>query len=275
MRTYKIVPLAPEALSKSYFKFLSVPLVLPKEGELERAKKLRGNPKDVLPFADRARLQDADYIPAPEGIYLADDGTIFISVIVDTPDLTGEMVAWWCAWHNLDPLRYAIWNPEDHYDVQVSEEDRARILDESIPVQERSWGITSIISESMDGEKPTPSALHFCEPASVGFRNKLFGTDGCLGGIIANNTSKMGPIEVPVLMAEFLRKNQTTGQNQWVVHAWLGHGVKNGKDIKLRLPLREKIAQAFPAQFLVHSHKEMSHLNKVLPALYAENKDKW
>lgn len=141
MRTYKIVPLAPEALSKSYFKFLSVPLVLPKEGELERAKKLRGNPKDVLPFADRARLQDADYIPAPEGIYLADDGTIFISVIVDTPDLTGEMVAWWCAWHNLDPLRYAIWNPEDHYDVQVSEADRARILDESIPVQERIGGL--------------------------------------------------------------------------------------------------------------------------------------
>lgn len=54
------------------------------------------------------------------------------------------------------------------------------------------------------------------------------------------------------------------------------HGVKDGKEhsLHLPLPLRKKMATGFPSMFICHSHKEMAHLNEVLPALYAEQKDR-
>ena len=68
------------------------------------------------------------------------NGTIFVSAITPIPRITGEMLEWWMIWHQLDPLRYALWNPEDHYDVRVSDEDRAQILNTNIPIRQRMWG---------------------------------------------------------------------------------------------------------------------------------------
>lgn len=269
----KTVPVPKGSETKSYYKFLSEPLEPVTKEEIKHLASLKGDPQKALPFSQRARLQEADYVPAPEGVYLMEDGTIFISILVDTPDLTGEMVDWWIIWHQLDPLRYALWNPEDHYHVTVSEADRARILDESLSIRERGWGITTLITESMNGEKPMKGALPFCHPDSLGFKKELYGTDGCMGGICTYNPLKLGPIEIPMLMTEYLRKG-ADGRNQWVVHGWLGHGVKDGQDIKMKLPLRKLVAKGV-VTLMVHMHKENRHLNKVLPKIYAENKDNW
>lgn len=190
--------------------------------------------------------------------------------------MTGEMLEWWMLWHQLDPLRYALWNPEDHYNVQVTSEDRARMLNERIPIRERLWGTSSMVTESMNGEKPMPGTLHFTEPGKVGLQNELVGTDSCQAIVVANNILKIGPFQYPIFMCEWLRKNDR-GKNDWVVAAWMGHGVKDGRDISVRLPLflRKKLAAGMPSMFLVHNYKEVAHLNRILPALYAENKDNW
>lgn len=270
------VPLYKGAEKKSYYKFLEEIETVP-EKEVKRIKSLKGDPSVAPKFADRAIIQTEAYEPVPEGVYLMDDGTIFLSAVTPCPDITGDMLEWWMIWHQLDPLRYALWNPEDHFNVKISEQDRARFLDEKIPIRERIWGTTSIVTESWNGEgNPTEGELKFVSPDSVGLRNELIGTSKCKAIIVANNSTKIGPINYPVMMCEYIREN-SEGKNEWVVTAWMGHGVKDGKDVQMKLPkiLLRKIASEMPAMFIVHNHKEVGHLNKILPKLYAEQKDNW
>lgn len=271
-----IVPLYEGAEQKSYYKFVTHIDHVPDE-EVERVKGLVDEVDPSLPpmFTDRAVIQTDKYTPVPEGVYCMKDGTLFISCVTPTPNLTGEMVDWFIIWHQLDTLRYTIWNPEDHYGVKVSKKDHDRILDESLSIRERGWDITSNVLEAMNGEEPTWSALSFTEPAKVGFSNELIGTPKCQALLVANNVTKIGPLEIPIVMCEWLCENDE-GKNEWVTAAWFGHGVKDGKDwgIHIPKPLMKKIATAFPSMYIVHSHKEMGHINEVLPALYAEQKDK-
>ncbi|MGH1865300.1 hypothetical protein ABE905_13655 [Enterococcus durans] len=270
------VPLYEGAEKKSYYKFLEEIETVPDE-EVQRIKALKGDPSVAPKFADRAIIQTEAYEPVPEGVYLMDDGTIFLSSITPCPDITGEMLEWWMIWHQLDPLRYALWNPEDHFNVEISEKDCARFLDEKLPIRERIWGTSSIVTESWNGEdKPTKGELKFVSPDSVGLKNELIGTPKCKAIVVANNSTKIGPIHYPVMMCEYVREN-SEGKNEWVVTAWMGHGVKEGRDIKMPLPkpLLKKIASEMPAMFIVHNHKEVGHLNKILPELYADQKSNW
>lgn len=196
----KTVQLYEGAQLKSYYKFIT-PIEHVSDEEIERVKGLVGQDPSLPPaFHDRGILQTEAYDPVPEGIYLMKDGSLFISCITPTPDITGEMLDWWIVWHQLDPLRYAIWNPEDRYGIKVSDADRARILDESLTLRERGWDIVSNVCESMNGEEPSWGPLHFTEPDTVGLKNSLIGTKRCKAILVANNASKIGPIEVPVFM---------------------------------------------------------------------------
>ena len=272
----KMVPLYEGADKKSYYKYLQ-PIEHVSDEKIARVKEWVGQDPSLPPsFADRAVIQTNQYTPVPQGLYFMKDGTLFLSSGTPMPDVTGEMMDWWFVWHNLDPLRYTLWNPEDHYNVEVSDEDRKRILDKNLPVRERGWEIASTVTESWNGEEPTVGSLYFTEPETVGLSNDLIGTTKCKSILIANNKVKIGPIEYPIFMCEWLRENDE-GQNEWVVAAWMGHGVKDGKERKVSLPLpvRKKLAEKMGVMFIVHNHKEMAHLNKILPALYAEQKDNW
>jgi hypothetical protein len=270
------VPLYEGAEKKSYYKFLEEIETVPVK-EVQRIKALKGNPEVAPSFADRAIIQTAGYEPVSEGVYLMEDGTLFLSAVTPCPDITGEMLEWWMIWHQLDPLRYALWNPEDHFNIKISEKDRARFLDEKIPIRERIWRTTSFITETWNGEaKPMEGVLKFVSPDSVGLKNELLSTPKCKAMVVANNTTKIGPINYPVMMCEFIREN-SQGKNEWVVTAWMGHGVKDGKDLQMKLPklVLKKIAAEMPTMFIVHNHKEVSHLNKILPELYEDQKNNW
>jgi hypothetical protein len=271
------VPLYEGAEKKSYYKFLEPIETVPAE-EVARIKTLKGDPAVAPKFKDRAIVQTEQYEPVPEGVYIMDDNTIFLSAITPIPDITGPMLEWWMIWHQFDPLRYALWNPEDHFGVRLTDEDRRRFLDESLPIRERIWGTSSFVVESWNGEEPSDEGeLHFVSPDSVGLRNDLVGTPKCQAIVCANNCTKLGPINYPILMCEYVRQNRD-GINEWVVTAWIGHGVdlETGKERTLKLPkfLLNQIAMKMGAMFIVHNHKEVSHLNKVLPGLYAAMKDR-
>ena len=259
------------AEQKSYHRFVR-PIEHVSDEEVARIKGLVGQDPSLPPaFHDRAIIQTDAYTPVPEGVYLMRDGTLFISAVTPAPNITGESADWWMVWHQLDPLRYHIWNPEDHYGVKVTDADRARILDEGLPIRERGWGITSTVLESMNGEEPTWSDLCLADPGSVGMLPELIGARRCKAMVVANNVSRLGPLEIPVFMCEWLRENDE-GANEWVVAAWMGHGVRDGEDWQIRIPtpLRRKMAGGFPSMFIVHNHKEIGHLNEVLPELFAQ-----
>ena len=269
----KTVPLAAEARQKSYYKYIKEPLEQIPEEAWDKAAKCDGDPKKALPFSERTMIQDPKYISPPDVVYMMNDGTIFLSTTTDVPDITGEMAEWWIIWCELDSLRYAIWDPEDHYDISVSPEDRERILNPNLSIRERGWGFTSYISESMNGEKPQKGFLPFIDPAKAGFDDSLLGTDACQAMWCVSNSMKKGPVNIPVLMTETLRKG-AEGKNVWMVHAWMGHGFSDEKEIYKKIPFRKLVAP-FAAKLVCHSHKEMGHLNKILPQVYLENKNTW
>lgn len=269
-----MVTLYDGAEAKSYYKFLKEIEHVP-DVEIRRVKSLKGDPESALPFARRSDIQRPGYTPVPEGVYMAKDGGLFVSIKTPCPHINAENAEWWMIWHQLDPLRYAIWNPEDHYDVKVSDACRARILDESLPIRERMWGVSCDILESMNGEEPSASTLNFISPEQGGFDKGLFGTDACQAMLITNNQMAMGPVQIPIMMIEWVRKAEN-GENEWCVYAWLGHGVKeDGFPWSAKVPFRKKVAEAMPAMLIAHSHKKMAHLDGIITELYAENKDNW
>ena len=268
----KIVPLPADAKSQSYYDYINVPLIEPTKEAIDKAVNFRGNPELALDFADRAQVQEADFQIRPQGTYLTKDGGLYMSMTTPTPDLTGEMMNWWMIWHQLEPLRYAIWNPEDHYNVKLSEADRKQFLTNDRPYNQRLWNTVGIVTESFNGEKPMRLPLHFLEPDAAGLSNDLLGTDGSMSMIIVDDTISAGPLKIPVFMVETIRLD-SDGNKVWNVNTWVGHGYKNGKPVSMKLPLRNKIASQV-SMLIVHSNKEIKHLNTVLPDLYKEYSDK-
>ena len=76
-------------------------------------------------------------------------------------------------------------------------------------------------------------------------------------------------------MTEVLRMTPD-GKKKWLGHWWIGHSFMNGRQIdgSIPMPLRKKVAQG-AAMLIVHNHKEIRHLDKIIAPLYAENKDNW
>ncbi len=265
----KLVPITEKDKKKSYYSYFCAPEI-PSDAEIA---KLMGKPdqSQVLEFADRHRMFLPGHVPEAPGCYDLKTGGIVISSYVPVPDITKEMMDWWMVWHQFDPLRYALWDPQDHYDVSVTPEVRAQLLDDSIPMGQRVWDAPCRVLESFNGEKPEVNVIRFCKPSKAGYDESLIGSDDCLSMICALDMVKKGPFTIPVTMTEILRKGPD-GTNIWVAHWWMGATVENGRDVTVKIPVKPMIKK-FASPLIVHNQIEMKHLNKVLPKLYAAYKD--
>lgn len=116
------------------------------------------------------------------------------------PGVTAEMLDWWGPWHSLDPIRYQIWNPEDHFNIEVDAVGRKQALDSTIPMSEKLWGATHVVQESVGGP-PDKITISFLNPDEAGFDSSLIGTEKCSSFLCANGA--MGDmVAVPTFMAE-------------------------------------------------------------------------
>ena len=98
---------------------------------------------------DRNDLLNPGYLKEEVGYCITPEGAPYVAMLTKMPGVTAEMFDWWFAWHPLEHLRYKIWDPDDHFGVELSEKDRKRLLDESIPVRERNWGCTHYTNEQV------------------------------------------------------------------------------------------------------------------------------
>jgi DAPG hydrolase PhiG domain len=58
-------------------------------------------------------LLDHSYLDMETGYARLDNGILYVSVITDTPAVSGEMIDWWFSWHDTDKA-YTLWHPRDH-----------------------------------------------------------------------------------------------------------------------------------------------------------------
>lgn len=188
-------------------------------------------------------LLNPGYLPSEVGYCYLPDGTGYISSIVQMPNVTGAMIDWWFAWHPLESLRYKIWNPKVHYDISVSDADRARLTDQSIPLRERIWGVVQHITEDI-GLGPMTGDLQFASPAELGFDLDRF----------AQHAETAVGMAVGGRAVHIARKSQS------------GPGI----ELRTRFWFPAGTPEALLVHLNYHALEEYTHMSNILPDLYKE-----
>ena len=268
------VPVAEDAKTKSYYKYYEQGIASPTAEQLAMVDASKGTVEECLEIEDRNKmLEPGTTLPEKLGYYPTKDGGLLVAGNIPMPDVTADMLYWWFAWHGLEPLRYAIWDPEDHFDVQINEEGRRRALDPSVPMEEKAWGATHTVQESIGGP-PSEIVIMFQNPADMGFDMSKIGTEGCEFMVTAN--ALLGPMKMPVVMTEVAKK--IDGEMTFQARFWVGYHIIDG-EAKCLVPAAKVIPEAecdmIAKGLLAHNIKEFSNLNKVLPKVYAEENGKW
>ena len=202
------------------------------------------NDEDALLFKDVNRLFEEGYLPGEFGVFHLPSGGISIANCTPMPGVTPEMFDWWFAWHGLDPLRYTIWDKDDHYYCKTRNPEIA--LNDSLSMRERLWNTTHDVKETMiEGAPMAEIVISFLPPEKMGFDpEKLAAFDG---------TIVCGPN-----MVHFLRP------------------VEGGCELRTRFWFEDPDGpsdEMFAKALLIHSIKEFTHLAEILPEIYEEYKD--
>lgn len=267
------VAVAENAKLRSYYKYYEMEIAGLSQQQMQAVAAGKGNPKDALLLADRNEIFQAGDLPGENGYFPMEDGSLHIACKTLMPEVTGEMLYWWFAWHGLEPLRYAIWDNEDHFDVQMPKpEDRERILNSKIPIEEKMYGVTHEVLESMGGPA-SKICIMFQDPKDLGYDITQIGTDACEFFTAANSfIAAPDGNKIPAVMSHMGRK---AGKGlEFRSRFWIGWNIIEGNPVKL-LPDGIQIPVEIGIGLYGHCMKEYQHLAKILPDVYKEERDNW
>lgn len=266
-----LVPVSEDAKKKTYYKYYKMGIPDLSEEQKTCVNHARRNGEKALLLKDinKALVPDM-FCPDEIGYYYLQEGGVLIANNIPMPGITPEMLYWWFAWHPLEPLRYSIWDPEEHYSVEIDEEGRRRSLDPQIRLEEKTWGAEHLVVESLAPEdKPVPIKISFRDPKEMGIDASRIGSEGC-AFIVAANALNDG--KIPSVMLETAKKMK--GIMHYQVYFWIGYQIIDGQPVKC-IPDGMEIPEIFPRLLLYHSTKEFSHLARILPQVYGEEKNNW
>ena len=267
------VPVSGADRRKSYFKYYEQDV---EQGDAAKHARVDEGPFDnalCTRVQDRADLFKPGELPGEFGWWLLEDGTAATANDTFMPGVTAEMFDWWFAWHPIDRLRYAIWDSEDHYDVYL--DDPARALDDTLTVRERHWGSVHHVWEDAGVGHADLLQISFKRPGEMGYDESLIGTDVCFTIVCANGlTLGSGPIpDSPAVMTHFLRPVE--GGSVLRSRFWMGWRINEQGEAEKGIPDGVSIPAPIVSGLLHHNIKEFANLARILPSLYAEEKDRW
>ena len=114
----------------------------------------------------------------------------------------------------------------------------------------------------------------FQNPADMGYDVSKIGTAGCEFIVCAN--ALLGPMKMPVVMTEVAKK--INGVMIFQARFWVGYHIVAGEPkclVPVTKVLPEPECDMIAKGLLAHNIKEFSNLNKILPSVYAEEKENW
>ncbi len=260
--TGKKVGVSKEEKALSYYKFFERQMAAISEEKI----KLIDAPSEIsaVPFEQRNLFlsgEDKNFCQIGYGV--AEDGTGFVCNETYMPNVTGEMLDWWFAWHSVgSDLRYKIWDAEDHYFARA--DNAAYVCDEKVPVNQKTWGVNHYVLEDV-GAGPGLLILAFKRPKDFGYDEKIIGSKFCQSLVCA-----IGAGDCPAAMTHkwFPYKDGVLFCSRF----WIGYGIKDGQFVKV-VPEGVKIPVEVARGLFAHNIKEFSNLAAILPEVYAENKD--
>ena len=268
------VPIREEDKVKSYYHFYERELVEVPKNKIEILKDMYGQPGAGLEIEDRNKIFEPGYLPDDfGGIRKLKAGGYVISNHTKFEGSTGEMLQWYFAWHPLDPFRYSIWDPYNHYGLELTEEDREKILN-APTLLKKCQGVDHVVLESLiPGTDPATLIIGFRDPAELGYDGTKIGTEACSFMVTANVQICAPDGNFPVVMLHMTR--DVEGGCELRSRFWFGYQIENGKGV-LKAS-EERIEKLLPAleELQEHNFFEFTQLADILPRLYAEEKDNW
>ena len=267
------VPATNDDKKKSYYSFYAQDGYWGEKEKYDMINTVSKDPATGHRIEDRNDLFKEGYLPGEFGYWQFENGTAVIANKTFFPDVTGEMFDWWFAWHPIDRLRYACWDNEDHYDVYL--EDYEKALDMTKTMRERHWGSVHHIWEDigMPGGA-NYLKISFARPCEFGYDESLIDTQHC-SALVCSNTLIAGDDKTPdldVVMTHFLRPIE--GGSELRSRFWFGYKMIDGQSVRT-FPEGAAIPSVGPVSLLKHNVKEFSNLAKILPEIYAQEKDNW
>ena len=264
------MPLNDKEKAISYSKYYDLEMTAIPDEKLKILSNGPIDPKLALSIHDRNQLFNPGYLDCEVGYCIMPDGTGFLANHTIMPNVTAEMMDWWFAWHCLEDLRYRIWDPEDHFYARA--DNRAQVLDESLPVCQRSWGVTHEVLEDI-GAGPDKLLIHFANPSDLGYEGSKIGTEYCSALFTANGESpKDAKNKMAAVMTHFVRNLEEGIELR--SRFWIGYQIIDGQPVKV-IPDGIQLPDLIPKGLFGHNLKEFTHLASILPQLYSEEKDNW
>ncbi len=267
------VPMYPGAEARSYYKYYQQPMAEIPADKQEFLKNPWQPAENYLPIAERNRIFEPGYLPGEVGLFETPEGGIMVANKTDFIGSTGAMLQWWFAWHGIDPLRYACWDPYDHYGLELSFEDRAKILNPNTTIPQKCYDVQHVVSESLVvGEDPMILYINFRDPRRMGYDIEKIFTDACSFLVCANVEIKTPMGHLPVVMQHMAR--DTAQGCELRSRFWMGYNIIDGKAQYL-MPGGAPFPKEVGPLLLGHNFLEFTNLARILPDIYAEEKDNW
>lgn len=219
-------------------------------------------PERIISIQNRNDILMPERPEIKNGYTRKTDGSGAVVTTVKMPGVTPEMIIWWFAWHGLKDLRYRIWCPEKHYGIHVYEPDLPRRLDKTIPLRERIWGTTDVVTEDVGGG-PRTMHLSFLSPEAYGYDQKLMkNADVLINATVSDPDTGLGLITFSHCVRSI------PGGIEYCSHYWQGYTIcGNGEAQAVSVP-----EGGFPFEVMMgnamHSLEEYANLAEILPGLY-------
>lgn len=271
------VKVAADAKSKSYYHFFERKMVDVPADKKEILKHPYGKLGEGMEIEDRNHIFDKKITSGEVGIFPLKNGGFSVANKTIYKGVKGEMLQWFFGWHATDPLRYAIWDCYDHHGLEISEKDRAYILNPKTSIPDKCRNVHHRVLESLiPGEKPSTIDIYFADPKDLGYDTSKIFTDACSFFVCANAeivTPKILP-NMPVVMTHMAVDTEDGCELR--SRFWMGYKIVDGVGKRCGFPefLLKKLSGIFE-KLLEHNFYEYTNLGVILPQLYAEEKDTW
>ena len=243
--------------SLKYKKYLSKTVKYPDRKTLKSVLDSVIPCKEALSSEDFYKLQENGYHQYESGYSVMPDGTGYIAFCLDLPDATPEMFDWFFSWHPLENERYRIWNPEEHINTFIAEEDRIRLTDPKLSYRERIWGVHVIYREKSEEDNIQDILVSYHSPFESGFsKNKT--CKGNWTAVCSNEGSACFFVREKEGGAE-LRSRIWTGVNTQAVEE--EHSLPESY-------LNVKDTEFFIKKTAAHFITDFTNLSSLLPSLF-------
>jgi hypothetical protein len=153
----------------------------------------------------------------------------------------------------------------------LSPESCRRILDPSIPIREKNWGVTHHVMEDCDCGMENID-ITFLSPKDFGFdmerwkEPRVSTFAGGYGWSCAANKTE-GAIKAPALMCHIFRQSPSGLEHR--TRFWMGYEMSQGKP-KLSLPPGVAVPASSVQGLARHNVREFTNFSVLLPEIYKE-----